>query len=92
MCTLKGPCVNICNNLDVLITFLLAIPEQIIMVNKKLDLPCLSSAYAGMCTICLSSLMLLTCGFIYEGLRSDFPRQSKRCVVIHVFGCLVSVL
>ena len=41
--------------------------------------------------MCLSCLMLLDWGFLCEGLRLDFPQQSKGFNLMHVLKCIISV-
>ena len=72
---LKGPYVKIGSNLHVCITFLLAICEWEV---KMRPFPCLLVAYTSLWMICLSSLMLLDCGFIDSGFRFSATVQMMR--------------
>ena len=58
----------------VLITFLLA-------TWKMRPSPSLSVTYTSLWMICLGCLM--DCGFLCEGLESDFPWQFKGCALLH---------
>ena len=85
---LKELFVIICSNLPELITFLFALGEQIVtwkMRHPPVSFGCL---YNLLPMNCLSCLMQLDCGMLFEGLGSDFLRQSNGCDFMHVPQCL----